>query len=120
MSSAASAFKVLSDVPPVTMAAWRLQLTGLLLMPGGHHTVLAALPRFEAIVNLPNTLVACFLDCLIVMRRPCICMQPTTWRAALRSCSGVGALYLCQNMLLHTPMFCVQRWIVMLTMQLTA
>ena len=33
VSSAASAFKLLADVPPVTMAAWRLQLTGLLLMP---------------------------------------------------------------------------------------
>lgn len=34
VSSAATAFKLVSDVPAVTLAAWRLQLTGVLLLPG--------------------------------------------------------------------------------------
>lgn len=34
VSSAATAFRTVSDVSSVILAAWRLQLTGLLLLPG--------------------------------------------------------------------------------------
>jgi hypothetical protein len=34
VSSAATVFKLMAEVPPITLAAWRLQLTTLLLLPG--------------------------------------------------------------------------------------
>lgn len=34
VSSAATVFSYMRDVPPLTLAAWRLQLTALLLCPG--------------------------------------------------------------------------------------
>lgn len=34
VSSAATAFRSMEEVPPLTLAAWRLQLTAMLLFPG--------------------------------------------------------------------------------------
>jgi len=34
VSSAGAVFKLLAAVPPLSLAAWRLQLTTLLLLPG--------------------------------------------------------------------------------------
>ena len=34
VSSAGAVFKLLGAVPPLSLAAWRLQLTTLLLLPG--------------------------------------------------------------------------------------
>ncbi|CAL8468535.1 g8075 [Coccomyxa elongata] len=53
VSSAATAFRSMDEVPPLTLAAWRLQLTAMLLFPGAviQYRKLAPALQIEALQN---------------------------------------------------------------------
>lgn len=46
VSSAAAAFESMSDVPPLSLGTWRLQLTSVLLLPGA---MVCPHPRFASV-----------------------------------------------------------------------
>lgn len=88
MSSAGAVFQKLPDVPPITLAAWRLQLTTVILFAGFAAQWRALAPDLRArALARPDILWTCFSGV-------CLAVHFATWVASLKMTSLPHSLLL--------------------------